>query len=423
MKNRSQYKIFLGLVLGIALGAVLNNYSHLKETQNLVKYVLEPIGQVFLRGLFLVVVPLVFSSLVVGVAHLGTIENVKNLGKKLGIFYLVTTVMAVLLGQFLVNVIKPGAGLARDVVESNKASFSGQVESLMEKSQTIGDSLWPGLVGAIVPKNIFAAFSGTEMLGIIFSALLFGLALTLIDKNKSAPVVAVLEGVSESMIKIVQMFMKLAPLAVAALIAGTVSKLGAQFLGLLVWFVAVVFLGYFLHFFGVYGLILKFGVGLNPLEFFRKAIPVFATSFSTSSSNATIPTTIRVLEEDFKAPSDVVRFGVPLGATVNMDGTALFEMVAAMFIAQVFGIEVSLAQQATLVLLVVTTSVGVAGIPGASIPLLMSAMAMVGIPPEGIAIILGVDRLLDMGRTVVNVTGDMVAILFVTRKKGKALAR
>jgi DAACS family dicarboxylate/amino acid:cation (Na+ or H+) symporter len=185
----------------------------------------------------------------------------------------------------------------------------------------------------------------------------------------------------------------------------------------------VVFLGYFLHFFGVYGLILKFGVGLNPLEFFRKAIPVFATSFSTSSSNATIPTTIRVLEEDFKAPSDVVRFGVPLGATVNMDGTALFEMVAAMFIAQVFGIEVSLAQQATLVLLVVTTSVGVAGIPGASIPLLMSAMAMVGIPPEGIAIILGVDRLLDMGRTVVNVTGDMVAILFVTRKKGKALAR
>jgi DAACS family dicarboxylate/amino acid:cation (Na+ or H+) symporter len=215
----------------------------------------------------------------------------------------------------------------------------------------------------------------------------------------------------------VSFIMRIAPFAVFALIASTVSKMGTEFVVFLAKFVGVVFLGYALHLFGVYSLILKTCVKISPLEFFKRATPVFATAFSTSSSNATIPTTIKVLEERFKAPSQVVRFGVPLGATVNMDGTALFEMVAAIFIAQVFGVELDMFQQLTLIFLVVMTSIGVAGVPGASIPLLMSAMALVGIPPEGIAIILGVDRLLDMGRTVLNVTGDMVAVLFVSRNE------
>jgi DAACS family dicarboxylate/amino acid:cation (Na+ or H+) symporter len=180
-------------------------------------------------------------------------------------------------------------------------------------------------------------------------------------------------------------------------------------------YVVVVFIGYALHFFGTYALILRFFLKRPVFAFYRDALPVFGTSFGTSSSSATIPTTIRVLETKFGVPNSIASFSIPLGATVNMDGTALFEMVAAMFVAQVFGIELTLAAQATLLLLVLFTSIGVAGVPGGSTPLLISAMATVGVPAEGIALILGVDRLLDMGRTVLNVTGDMTAALYLTK--------
>jgi Na+/H+-dicarboxylate symporter len=415
MKNKSN-RVFFALVFGALSGAFLNHFSTEALVIKFTKYVLDPAGQVFLRGLFLVVVPLVFSSLVVGVARLGSLENIKTLGRKLGSFYFITTLIAVLVGQMLVVFFKPGQGMEPSVLESYKAEFSTQMGVLVEKSSTIGDSLWPGFVYSLIPKNIFAAFVGTEMLGIIFSALVFGMALAMISEEKNKTLIQALDAVSEAMIQIVNLIMKWAPIAVFSLVAATVSRMGADFVGLLFKFVGVVFAGYALHFFGIYGFILKFLIGMNPLTFYKKAMPVFATSFSTSSSNATIPTTIRVLETEFQTPPQVTRFGIPLGATVNMDGTALFEMVAAIFIAQVFGIELGVFQHISLIFLVVATSIGVAGVPGASIPLLMSAMALVGIPPEGIALILGVDRLLDMGRTVLNVTGDMVAILYVTRK-------
>src|SRR5690606_14055377 len=223
----------------------------------------------------------------------------------------------------------------------------------------------------------------------------------------------VLQSLSDVSIVIIGWIMKFAPYAVAALMITSVAQFGLELMGNVAQYIGVVIFAYAIHFLVSYSLIVKFIIKMNPIEFYKKASEAIVTAFSTSSSNATIPTTTRVLEDNFKVSKTITNFSVPLGATINMDGTALFEMVAAVFIAQIFGIDVSLVGYISLIILMLVTSIGVAGVPGGSIPILMSAMAMVGIPPEGIAIILGVDRLLDMGRTMVNVTGDITAGLFV----------
>lgn len=256
------------------------------------------------------------------------------------------------------------------------------------------------------------------MLAVIFVAILFGAALLHIDSDEKRTLVGLLHAVTHATIQVVHWIMRIAPLAVACLMINAILAFNVAILGNVAKYMAVVVIGYLLHFFISYGLVLKFIVKLNPLSFYRGMMPVFLTAFSTSSSNATLPTTIAHLKARFGVPERVVTFTAPLGATVNMDGTSLFEVVAALFIAQVFGIDLSFTQHVTLVVLVVVTSIGVAGVPGGSIPLLMSAMAAVGIPPEGIALVLGVDRLLDMGRTVVNVTGDSLCALFLARTDG-----
>lgn len=422
-KPETSYRIVIGLIVGVIIGVLINVMVPVDAATWIMENITQPMGTFFLRSLFMIVVPLVAASLTAGVADLGSIQNLGHFGKRAALFYLSTTILAVLIGQALVLSIRPGDGVDRQFITSAEISFQDQTAGLRSKSEAVGKSLWPGIVEKIVPKNIIEEWSQTNMLSVIFVSILFGAALLRIPTNYSGPMVSVLHAVSQSTIIIVGWIMKTAPYAVACLMINAIMIFDVAILANVAKYFMVVVLGYLVHFFLSYGIMVRKLVGLSPIIFFKEMMPVFLTAFSTSSSNATLPTTIAHLQNRFGVPEKIVTFTAPLGATVNMDGTSLFEVVAALFIAQVFGIDLSLVQQVTLVFLVVITSIGVAGVPGGSIPLLMSAMASVGIPPEGIALVLGVDRLLDMGRTVVNVTGDSICALYLAKTDGLDVAK
>ncbi|MCB0407226.1 MAG: dicarboxylate/amino acid:cation symporter [Bdellovibrionales bacterium] len=410
-------RILIGLIIGGLIGLIFNVYFHdAPWTHWIMKNITAPLGQAFLQSLFMVVVPLVLSSLIVGVANLGTVEHLGRLGTRLGIFYVSTTLMAVFIGQFYITTIQPGTGIAENTRQEAIHAMSDQISGLQQKSQGVKESLWPGIVGKIIPKNIIEELSQANMLAIIFVSFIFGIALlTNEDKASTQVVLTFLNAISEACIKIVGWIMHLAPYAVAALMINAVANFGLEVMGNVGLYIAVVILGYLTQFFVTYSLLVKYLIRIPVFEFYKRIFPIIATAFSTSSSSATMPTTMRTLEKRFGVPESITTFSIPLGMTVNMDGTALFEVVAALFVAQVFGIDISLTGQFTLVILILLTSIGVAGVPGGSIPILMSAMASLGIPPEGIALVLGVDRLLDMGRTVVNVTGDATGALYLAR--------
>lgn len=415
-------RLGIGLLVGLAIGLGLNAWGDNPARAWLLAKVIEPIGQIFLRGLFMVVVPLVFSSLALGIAQLGSMPHVARLGKRLAIFYACTSLIAVFIGQAMALAIRPGDAISTAFADQARTDMGAQVASLMERSAAVPESLWPGIVNQVIPRNIVQAFAEGQMLAVIFVALLFGVTLLAIDVKRAEAAKQVLGAAADAAVLVVGWIMKIAPLAVAALMTSALTRFGLDLLQQLALYVAAVVGGYLLHFFGTYSLIVRVLLRMPVREFLRKSFPVFATAFGTSSSNATIPTTIRTLEKDFDVPESVTAFTVPLGATVNMDGTALFEIVAILFVAQVFGVDLTLLQHATLVLMVFTTAIGVAGIPGGSIPIIMSVMAILGIPPEGIALILGVDRLLDMGRTVLNVTGDLLCALFLARGEAERSA-
>lgn len=417
LKDKS-YKILIGLLVGAVIGIIFNMWGNNPIREMILANVTIPIGTAFLRALVMIVVPLVFSSLVVGVTQLGSAEHVGRLGFKIILFYLATTLLAVLIGQVLINTIAPGANVSETYQQEIISTMSHQVSSLQSKSEMVNQSLWPGLVDTVIPKNIIRALSEGNMLAIIFISILLGLTLLTVDPNKSKTVITFFDAIQDACITIVGWIMKTAPYAVAALIITAVSQFGVEVMKNVLLYVVVVLTGYFIHFFISYSLIVKYVLKIPVQEFYKRIVPIIGTAFSTSSSSATMPTTIRTLETRFGIPSSIATFSIPLGTTINMDGTALFEIIAILFIGQVFGIDISIMGQVTLVVIVLLTSIGVAGVPGGSIPILMSAMASLGIPAEGIALVLGVDRLLDMGRTVINVTGDSVGTLFLAKTEG-----
>ena len=414
----SNWGIFIGLIVGAAIGVVFHEWGSNPVRDWLLVNAIQPLGTIFLRSLFMVIVPLVAGSLLVGVVNLGSGQLLRKLGWKVALFYLSTTFCAIVVGQSIINTLQPGTGVPQEVTEKAIETSKGQIESLKEKSSWVGKSLWPGIVDKIIPKNILREYGATNMLAIIFVSLLFGMAL--LGMQGGAPKEAFIgffDTLSEVSVKIVGWIMKIAPYAVAALMINAVSNFGIDIMQKLISYVLIVMVGLLIQFLVVYGFMLKFIVKVPVIQFYKKAIPIFLTAFSTSSSAATMPVTIRTLEKDFGVPNSITNFSIPIGVTVNMDGTALFEVMAAVFIAQVFGVDLSLMEHFTLVFLVLVTSIGVAGVPGGSIPILMAAMASLNIPVEGIALILGVDRLLDMCRTVTNVTGDSVAALFLARSE------
>ena len=409
-------KILLGLLLGAAAGVTANIYAH-EDTRLLwlVDNVAQPVGQVFLRLLFMVVVPLVFASVTTGVASLGDIRRIGRIGGKTLLIFLGTTAIAVVVGLTLVNLIGPGESLDPSIRAQLLDEYAAQAGETVAASQG-------GLFGIhtfvnIVPRNPIAAAANGDMLGLIFFALMFGIALTLLNKEVAAPVLRLLEGINQAIMVIIGFAMRLAPLGVAALIFSVTAKFGFEVLQSLGLYVITVLAALTFHQFGVIGVLAKVVVGINPRSFYSRVRALMVTAFSTSSSNATLPTTIRTAEKEFGVPREVAGFVLPLGATMNMNGTAMFEGMTVLFLAQVFGISLDIFTQLIVVVLCVITAIGVAGVPGGSIPLLVMVMAMVGIPGEGIALILGVDRILDMARTVPNVTADLLTSLIVTRSE------
>jgi DAACS family dicarboxylate/amino acid:cation (Na+ or H+) symporter len=350
------------------------------------------------------------------VAQLGDLRKLGRIGVKVFGYFMVITALAVTIGLTLVNTIKPGEGFSQEVQEQLMATYGGQAQAAQQQAasdQGFGINTFVN----IVPRNPIAAAASTDMLAVIFFALIFGVALTLIPREKSEPVQRVLDGIGEAIIKIVGIAMQIAPFAVACLIFSTTARFGWGVVQSLLWYAVTVLAGLLILQFVVYSALVRIFARLNPVAFFRRVTPVMVTAFSTSSSNATLPTTIKTAEEELGVPPQIAGFVLPLGATMNMNGTALFEGVTCVFLGQVFGIDLSLGQQLVVIVLSVLMAVGTAGVPGGSIPLLMIVLNTIGIPPGGIAIVLGVDRILDMCRTVPNVTGDLTAACFIARSE------
>jgi DAACS family dicarboxylate/amino acid:cation (Na+ or H+) symporter len=413
-------RILIGLLGGAAVGVLVNVMVGLTpEVEWVLRNVTEPLGRVWLNALIMVVIPLVLSTLALGIVGLGDVKRLGRIGLLTFMTFLSLTAVGTVLGLFLVNVIRPGAGLDPAVRDSLLQTYQGQSTQMMGLAQ---GGLSINTFVNFVPRNPVSSMANGEMLAVIVFALFIGVALTTISLEKAKPLVSVLESVAAVTIRIIEMVMRFAPYAVFFLILSVTARFGLSLLAMLAGYVVTVIGGLLIFLLVGYPLALALVARRSPLEFFRRARIVMITAFSTSSSNATLPTTLRVTEEDLKVPRQIAGFVIPLGATANMNGTALFEGVTVLFIAQVFGQNLTLAQQIIVVLMSVVTAIGTAGVPGGSIPLLMMVLQMVGVPVEGIAIVIGVDRILDMCRTTVNVTGDMVTATIVDRFEGGRLA-
>jgi Na+/H+-dicarboxylate symporter len=400
-------KIFIGLLAGIPVGLILGPSAN----------ILKPVGDIFLRLIQMIVVPLVFSSLFVGTASLGDIRKLGRIGAKTIGYYLSTTAIAITIGLLLGNIFTPGSNIDETTKErlmsSQKTAVAEKIDIAANKPD-IFDT-----IVHIVPVNPIKSLVEANMLQIIFLAILLGIAVTMVPGNKGKPLINFFESLSEAMMKTVHIVMKIAPLGVFALIAVVVGRFGADILLSLLKYSIIVIVGLGLHVFLTYFTAIRLFSDVNPIEFMKGIRPAQLIAFSTSSSNATLPVTIECCEENLGISEKISSFVLPLGATINMDGTALYQGVAAIFIAQVYGIGLGFIDQLTIVLMATLASIGAAGVPGVGIITLAMVLETIGVPIEGIALILGVDRLLDMCRTVVNITGDCSCALIIGKSENE----
>ena len=372
-----------------------------------------PIGDVFLNLLFMAIIPLVFASLAVGVTRLGGTANLGRVGLKTISYFLVTTACAAAIGLTLVNAIRPGDQLPAEQKEKLLAKYSGEAGKKLEKKDDFGIYTFVN----IIPRNPLDAFVKKDMLAVIFSALIVGIALTRIEPGTARTIVDLLEGVNQIADFILRLAMKIAPYAVFSLIFSTTAELGYQVLFALGAFVATVLGGLAIHLVVVLPLLVKFLGGMSPLEFFKRSRGTMITAFSTSSSSATLPTAMKCAEEELGVPARVSRFVLPLSASMNHNGTALFESVTVLFLAQAFGANLDLGHQLIVLVLCILTATGMAGVPGGSLPLIGLILVQVNVPAGAIALVLGVDRILDMCRTTVNVTADLTTAVYVAKSE------
>jgi DAACS family dicarboxylate/amino acid:cation (Na+ or H+) symporter len=422
-------KILIGLGVGVVAGVAVNRMfggDHPRVVW-VVDNITQPVGQLFLRLLLMIVVPLVFASLVVGVAGIGDIRKLGRVGLKSFIYCVVISALSVVIGITLANTIKPGKRIDPNTSAALQQRYAADATKTIEANKpTTKIAPLMTVVETLVPKNPFYGIAGKEdpnMLHLMFFALIIGVAITLLPVTVTAPVLRVLEGLYEITAKIIEIIMKFAPYAVACLLFNNTARFGLDLLQALAWFVLTVLLGLSLHMFGVYSLSVYFLSRISPIEFFRRIKTVILTAFSTSSSNATLPTALRVSEQNLGVPQEINSFVLTVGATANQNGTALYEGVTVLFLAQLAGVDLSLSQQLMVVYLAILGGIGTAGVPSGSIPFLISLLVTVGINPALIAIILGVDRILDMCRTTLNVTGDLTAATYVARSEGYELLR
>ena len=404
------WKIIIGLVLGTIYGiaSAINGWSDFTSD------FISPFGTIFLNLLKLIAVPLVVSSLITGVASLSDTKKLSRIGWKTIALYISTTAVAVSIGLILVNVLEPGSYIPESYQESLSSEYVDKAASKQELASSIQNNRGPLQPFVdMVPSNMFSAASNnSNMLQIVFISIVFGIALIGIDRKFSQPVLAFLEGINKMIIKLVEMIMYFAPYGVFALIAKTISSVSGDIsqigsiLSALLFYMGVVVLGLFVHMGITYITILKVFTNMDLKHFFKSMAPVQLVAFSTSSSGATLPVTMKRCEKDLGVSEEISSFVLPLGATINMDGTALYQGVAAVFIAQAIGMDLTFANQLTIVATAVLASIGTAAVPGAGIIMLVIILEAINVPSEGIALILGVDRILDMIRTATNVTGD-----------------
>jgi DAACS family dicarboxylate/amino acid:cation (Na+ or H+) symporter len=413
-------KLLVALLAGIALGALLHPYAGTPWLVTLSTHILRPIGQIFLRSIFMIVVPMVFSALVIGVYQLGRGHDLSGVASRTLLFTLLLSAASVLVGMMLVNVLRPGDGL--DLAAGALPGAAG-VEAL--QASAAATRPLSDIIIELVPRNpldsAVRALDG-EMLPFMVFALIFGIAVSRIGPRDGDPVlVRVLEQIFDACMRIVYFAMLLAPLAVFAIVFNTAFTFGTAVFASLFFYVVTVVAGLLIQQFVVYGAVLWAVARRSPLEFFRNCREVYLYAFSTASSNATLPLSLDVAERKLGLPPDVSRFVLTVGATANQNGTALFEGVTVLFLAQVYGLDLTAGQQVRVMLMSILAGIGTAGVPGGSLPMVMIVAQSVGIPAEGMGLILGVDRLLDMCRTAVNVSGDLVIAALVSGRETRVV--
>ncbi len=408
MKNH--HRLLLSLLLGACAGLILNPYAQSETLQTVNRYLMEPIGQLFLRLIFMIVVPMVISGLMLGVYQLSSHHGLARVAKRTLFFTVLASSASVVIGITLVNFFKPGVGLDISQLSGQVAAVQ-KIEQNASQAKPIVQSLLE-----IIPKNPFAtatqALDG-EMLALMFFSLAFGAALAFTTAGKASRWVELLEETYAACLLVVDTAMKFAPWAVFALVFQSTFKFGPDILFSLGFYVLIVVFGLLLQQGVVYTLLLRLFTHIKPWTFFRQCRDVYLYAFATASSNATLPRSLEVAEQELKLSPEVSRFVLTIGSTANQNGTALFEGITVLFLAQVYGVDLSLAQQVQVVLMSILAGIGTAGVPGGSLPLIMILTQQVGIPAEGMGLILGVDRFLDMCRTTLNVSGDLVIAALV----------
>ena len=423
MKLELHWKIIIGLLLGLLYGIFAASQGLTSFTSEWIS----PFGKIFLNLLKLIAVPLVLSSLITGVASLSDTKKLSRIGSKTITIYIVTTAVAVTIGLISVNILQPGDTVPEDMKTKLQETYKSAASGRMEAAAEVKDrSVLQPLVD-MVPSNVFSSASNNRnMLQVVFVAIIVGIALIQIPKNKGRPVLEFFEGINELVIKLVDNIMLVAPIGVFALIADTITSVAGdnlnnilELLSALGYYMLAVIIGLILQMAITYTAVLKLFSKMDLKTFYQGMAPAQLLAFSTSSSGATLPVTMERCEDELGVSEEVSSFVLPLGATINMDGTALYQAVAAVFIAQTIGMDLTLGAQLTIVFTAVLASIGTAAVPGAGIIMLIIILEAVSVPSAGIALILGVDRILDMLRTVTNVTGDASVAVAVHSSESK----
>jgi DAACS family dicarboxylate/amino acid:cation (Na+ or H+) symporter len=412
--SRLQWRIFIGFALGLVAGlAVYAGARDAEWVEALVTYVTQPIGQIFLRLLFMLVIPLLFSALVVGIAEMGEVRALKDVGIKTLVYTAVVSGIAVAISLAVVNLIRPGDGVdpaaARELLAQGGEGARGILEKAGEAKTGVD-----AVIG-IVPSNFITAMSENDILAVMFFALFFGIGLLLVQGPRTEALKSAIEGVFEVSMKLIGLVIQLAPIAIFCFMFNLAAQFGWDLIGRLAIYVGTVLLALAIQLLVVFPLLLAFLARKSPVAFFRETQEASVMAFSTASSNATLPTALRVAETRLRLPPRIARFVLTIGATANQNGTAMFEGVTVLFLAQFFGVDLTLGQQMFVMAVCILAGIGTAGVPAGSLPVIALILGAIGVPPEGIGLILGVDRFLDMCRTVLNVVGDLVAATVISR--------
>ncbi|MEA1881422.1 MAG: dicarboxylate/amino acid:cation symporter [Candidatus Marinimicrobia bacterium] len=423
MNLELHWKIIIGLVLGLIFGVFAASQGWGGFTNDWIA----PFGKIFISLLKLIAVPLVLSSLITGVASLSDLKKLSVIGGKTITIYVVTTAVAVTIGLVSVNILKPGDTVPEDMKVKLQETYQSAASGKLEAADQVKDRSILQPVVDMVPSNFFSSASNNRnMLQVVFVAIIVGIALIQIPKDKAKPVLDFMEGINDLVIKLVDNIMLMAPIGVFALIADTITTVAGdnlsnvlELLSALGFYMLAVIIGLVLQMLVTYTAVLKIFSKMSLKKFYQGIAPAQLLAFSTSSSGATLPVTMERCEDELGVSEEVSSFVLPLGATINMDGTALYQAVAAVFIAQTLGMDLTLGAQLTIVLTAVLASIGTAAVPGAGIIMLVIILEAIGVPSAGIALILGVDRILDMMRTVTNVTGDASVAVAIASTEGQ----